>query len=305
MAFSLNPVKYFFLPKRLKSKWSYNDFLYMHMQYMTVKKIETFLTEKELWDAERTLNADAYRKYFNSKRLFYERFGSYMKREIIPIRDITKSEMISFIKARKKAVFKPDDKYAGIGFFIASCDENGEVVFPGDAPSFEEMQNENYIMEEYVCQHKAYSDMYDLSLNTVRVTTFIKKDQAPEILFVVNQFGSEGSIVDNDDITSIWNVTDPETGIIIACEEDDNNGFLYETHPDSKKPFIGFKNPCFEEIKNTALKAAVEIPECRLVGWDIAVRQDGEIVIIEGNVTPELWMYQRLSHDGLIRITDI
>ena len=275
------------------------------MQNMTVKKIDTFLTGKELWDAEGSLNDDAYRKYFNSKRLFYERFGDYMKREIIALRDITKSEMISFIKEHKKAVFKPDDKYAGIGFFIASCDENGDVIFLDDAPSFEEMQDGNYIMEEYVYQHKAYSDMYDLSLNTVRVTTFITANGVPEILFVVNQFGSEGSYVDNDDITSIWNVTDPETGIIIGCEEDENNGFLYEIHPDSRKPFIGFKNPYFEEIKNTALKAAMEIPQCRLIGWDIAVREDGEIVIIEGNVTPELWMYQRLSHDGLKRITAI
>ncbi len=291
------------MPRRIKAKWTYNDFLYMHMQKMDIKKIDTFLTDEELVNAEKVLNDDTHRKYFNSKLLFYERFGSFMKREIISLRDVTEKYMMAFIKKHEKVVFKPDNKYAGIGFFIAYVGKDGNVVFPEGTPSFLEMQKRKYIVEEYVEGYKAYTDVYALSLNTLRVTTFINKDGNAEILFVVNQFGSEGSITDNDDVKGIWCVTDKETGEIITCEEDDKNGFVYDTHPDTKVKFAGFKNPFFDKIKNTALQAAEVIPKCRLVGWDIAVREDGEIVIIEGNVTPELSMYQRLSGDGLVRIT--
>ena len=290
------------MPRHIKSKWSYNDFLYMHMQKMDIKKIETFLTDEELVAAEKKLNDDAYRKYFNNKLLFYERFGSFMKRDVISLRDITENYLLSFVKKHKRVALKPVDKYAGIGFSTAYADRVGNVIFSKDTPSFEEMQKQLYIAEDYVYQHKAYSDVYPKSLNTLRVTTYIDSDGKPDILFVVNQFGSEGSITDNDDIKGIWCVTDKETGIIKVCEEDEKNGFVYDTHPDTNIKFSGFQNPYFEEVKKTALRAALVVPKCRLVGWDIAVREDGEIVIIEGNVTPELSMYQRLSGDGLKRI---
>ena len=93
------------MPRRIKAKWTYNDFLYMHMQKMDIKKIDTFLTDEELVNAEKVLNDDTHRKYFNSKLLFYERFGSFMKREIISLLDVTEKYMMAFIKKHTFSCF--------------------------------------------------------------------------------------------------------------------------------------------------------------------------------------------------------
>ena len=57
----------------------------------------------------------------------------------------------------------------------------------------------------------------------------------------------------------------------------------YIVHPDSKKQIIGFCIPFWKQIKETVREAALIIPTVRYVGWDIALGENGEVMIVEGN----------------------
>lgn len=291
-----NKIKYFLLPKRLRKKWSYEDYLYYRFQNKSIKEIEYFLTVDELWETEARLNADNSRPIFNSKALFYKTFKSFIKRNYLLFENASEEEIGDFRAAYPKCVLKPDDMYAGIGIYIVDSNEPLPL-------SFDELKAKKYIIEEYVTQHEKYSNIYPGSLNTIRITTFISESGNPEILFAANQFGSHGSMVDNDDSTAIWGICDNITGIIEYADIDAASGLIYDSHPDTGQSIVGFHNHNWNEVVETAIKASLVVPDCRLVGWDVAVRNDGEIVIIEGNVTPELDLYQRISGMGLSRIS--
>ncbi len=287
-----NRLKYFLLPSKLKKRFSYQDYLYYRLQERRTNEIEQFLNLDELWETEARLNNDAFRPAFNSKKLFYKRFDKYLKRDYLLLSEASKEDLCLFFEKYHKCVLKPDDMYAGLGIIV--CDNISSLPI-----SFETLKEKKYIIEEYVNSHPAYLEIYPLCLNTVRITTYINKAGSVQVIFAANQFGSHGSPVDNNDETAIWGVCDVDTGIVTHADIDSNTGLIYDKHPDTGMKIIGFKNPHWIKIKETALSAALEVPECRLVGWDIAVNSENEIIIIEGNVTPELDLFQRISGKGL------
>jgi hypothetical protein len=52
--------------------------------------------------------------------------------------------------------------------------------------------------------------------------------------------------------------------------------------PGTDRSFVGFKLPCWQDLKSVALRAAAAFPWARSIGWDIAISDRGP-VLIEGN----------------------
>jgi hypothetical protein len=47
----------------------------------------------------------------------------------------------------------------------------------------------------------------------------------------------------------------------------------------------GYKIPLWSEVLDTINRACHNIPECRFIGWDVAIISDG-VQLIEGNHNP-------------------
>jgi hypothetical protein len=54
-------------------------------------------------------------------------------------------------------------------------------------------------------------------------------------------------------------------------------------HPDTGEEFIGFRLPHWEDAVRLALRAAAAFADVPFVGWDVALLEQGPI-LIEGNV---------------------
>ena len=66
---------------------------------------------------------------------------------------------------------------------------------------------------------------------------------------------------------------------------------VYEEHPIAKIKFDTVKVPFVKEAYEMALEAALVVPEVRYVGWDIAITDNGP-VIMEGNEYPSYGLVQ-------------
>ena len=83
--------------------------------------------------------------------------------------------------------------------------------------------------------------------------------------------------------------------IVCAYTDKDNNE--YECHPLTGYRFDGFQIPNFEIVKKTVLEAALVNPNIHVVGWDVAVTEDG-CTFIEGNRRPGFDLVQVLYNKG-------
>ena len=214
-------------------------------------------------------NDKNYRHIFDNKDEFNDHFKKYLKRDFLKP-NFTKEQLGRFLENKNKVVVKPISGVGGEGIKI--IDPTKENIF------------KNYrqcLLEEVIIQHKKLAQLYDKSVNSIRIFTFFDGNKAT-IIQAVLKIGNKG-IVDNFSSGGMYAFLD-DKGIVItpAIDKDDN---VYGIHPTSKKQILGFQVPMFDEAIKLALEAAKEIPQIQYVGWDITITKDGPC-IIEGNSYP-------------------
>jgi hypothetical protein len=141
----------------------------------------------------------------------------------------------------------------------------------------------SFIFQDEVTQHKDLAVINPGTLNTIRIDTFKKPGGKPEILSALLRVGRTGSCVDNASAGGIIIGIDVESGTLKEsgfCELR-FGGFFYKQHPDTGIPFQGFRIPLFDDVRQFVIETASWLPQS-LVGWDIAVSDQGP-VLIEGN----------------------
>ena len=121
----------------------------------------------------------------------------------------------------------------------------------------------------------------DNSVNTMRMFTFYKNGES-YFLQAVLKIGN-GGVVDNFSSGGMYTyVSDTGDVYVEAIDKNDN---IYSTHPISNHKIVGFKVPLFNEAVELVKEAAKVIPEVAYVGWDVAISENGP-VIVEGNCFP-------------------
>ncbi len=157
-----------------------------------------------------------------------------------------------------------------------------------------------YIHEKVIEQHREVSKIFSSAINTVRLLTFIDKNDKIHILTGYMRFGTGNSIVDNGGSGGFGVGINLETGTLNKFGDQDMKygGNRYIAHPDSGFVFNGFKIPHFTKACELVIKATRYIPN-RIIGWDIAILNDRPIVI-EANENPSLFSAD-VHYGGLMK----
>ena len=120
------------------------------------------------------------------------------------------------------------------------------------------------------------------SVNTVRFMTALYPDGEAKIIATFIKIGREGRCVDNAGAGGNVDVcVDVESGEIKYAIE--YNGWRkiesIEKHPDSGAQLNGVVIENWEELKAEVIRYQQAMPWCKAAGWDIAVTQEGAVVI--------------------------
>ena len=142
---------------------------------------------------------------------------------------------------------------------------------------------EELIIEEYVKQTPELKALHPASLNTARIITILDKNAQPHILGAFFRIGVDGNVVDNGAAGGILCQLNKD-GVIQRCLN--KNGTEYVYHPNTGLQLVGFQIPHWEKALNLALELAKQQPNIRFCGWDLALSDQGWIMI-EGNESSE------------------
>ena len=153
--------------------------------------------------------------------------------------------------------------------------------------------NNLIILEHALAQHEAMSALHPDSVNTLRIVTDLVGDRI-HIAYVMVKIGRGGHCCDNTGQGGMLCRVDHETGKIRSVATDDYFN-IFTAHPDTGVVFEGYEIPMLDKAIALAKEAALEIPQMRHIGWDIAITPTGP-AIIEGNEYPGTDLCQLAPH---------
>ena len=244
-------------------------------------KRKTFMTMNENLSLVRQVNNPEDYKLFDNKVLFFEHFGEFTGRGFLNL------EGKSVVFAKQTETFGGQ----GITREPLSPETDYNELFK------KLMDNKQYLIEDAIVQHSKMNELYSGSVNTLRMVTLVDNDNVPHFMYALVRMGQKGAKVDNISSGGMYAPVNAD-GIITHAAFCDKEGICHAVHPTSGTNLIGFEIPYFKEAVELVKKAALVIPGMRYVGWDIAITENGP-VLVEGNNFPSYDMVQNYRHrDG-------
>ena len=233
-----------------------------------------------------------------NKAVFNRFFADFISRDWLDTTDCTFEQFREF--ASKHPVFfaKP----------VTGTGGHGAGTFDTTSRDLEECLAEcrksSDIIEEIVIQHPKLAEFNKDTLNTIRIYALADIDNNVHITGAFIRFGRAGKSVDNFHSGGMGAAVDPETGVVIS-DGVNLKGEKVAVHPDSGLAFKGFQVPEWDAVKKTVEAATRKCSDInRHVGWDIAIRENGKVELIEGNSRPNFDFLQAVDKIGKFDIYD-
>lgn len=138
------------------------------------------------------------------------------------------------------------------------------------------------IFESLVCQTSQFSAFNVSSVNTVRFMTTLYPDGSAKVIATWFKVGRDGKCVDNaGDGGNVSAAVDVDSGRINNVMQFDGwrDAKAIDCHPDNGSQLNGVVIENWDNIKKEVIKYQQAFPYCRAAGWDIAITDDGPVVL--------------------------
>ncbi|ULC58283.1 hypothetical protein MBM09_10160 [Flaviramulus sp. BrNp1-15] len=286
------------LPTDYFRKFLYRKDIVDYKNYLSLKQYYSiinspYITNKNVEDIMHNKLSFAF--YCEKKRLLVPLLASYnfkntfyFNKNIIKIKN--NKELVNFYKNvfnyydKEKLFLKPINGGGGYGCILIEKDRIEEHI----TLNAKTLLNNNYIHQEVISQHSDINKMYSKSVNTLRIDTYLDKNENIHVISSAMRFGIGDNITDNAGSGGFYVSVDSSCGRLKGKGIQDltKGGNEFLNHPNTHTKIDDFKIPFYNEALDLAKKSAEYFPT-RLIGWDIAISETAPI-IIEGNPKPSL-----------------
>jgi len=218
---------------------------------------------------------------FDNKLLFKLYLDKKIKQtKLIAYYNYRNNKIIHYTTPSKdKVVLKPIKGAGGKGISIISSKGFNEVL---------KKCQKNYLVEDFIEQNDFLKKIFSKSVNTVRVLTYKDKEKIKVISLILKVGISSTGYVDNIVRGGVPIAIDLGSGMLLKAHFYKNHDHIkYSKHPETKFEFQGKILPFFKEVKEIAINAHKLFPKSVVIGWDIAITENGPI-IVEGNGLPDI-----------------
>lgn len=198
---------------------------------------------------------------------------------------VTREEAIELCKNLGDVIIKPSLTGRGVGVRKIHL-ENG-VVNDGKQ-TIEELFDEyraDFLIQKVIKQHVEMAALNPSSINTIRVVSY-RSGMEVKAVYTVIRIGRKGMNVDNESAGGISAIISKDGTIgkyAYGAPGDDMIEFT-----DSGVRLEGYKVPSFDKAIELVKFSHMQLPYFNLIGWDIAIEEDGSPIMIELNLNPDL-----------------
>lgn len=198
---------------------------------------------------------------------------------------VSKQEAITLCQNIHHAIIKPVLNHSGKGVKGLEI-ENGVANLDGwSVEQLFDKYGNNFQIQERLKQHAKMNELNDTSVNTLRILTY-RSEMEILVIYSVVRIGRQGQVIDNQSAGGMSTIIG-EDGRLGKYAY---SGFTGESveKTDSGTILEGFEIPSYTKAIETVKRLHFELPYFNLIGWDIAIDEVGDPVLIEWNVSPGL-----------------
>lgn len=198
---------------------------------------------------------------------------------------VSKQEAIDLCQNINNAIIKPVLNHSGEGVKGLEIKDGITNIEGWTVDQLFENYGENFQIQERLKQHVRMNELNATSVNTIRILTY-RSDMEILLIYSVVRIGRRGQVIDNQSAG----------GISAIIGEDGKLGkYAFGGFSDDKVEITdsgtvleGFEIPSYSEAVETVKRLHYQLPFFNLIGWDVAIDEDGDPVIIEWNADPGL-----------------
>lgn len=232
-------------------------------------------TKRRIGKVVARYNDMRYKSLLNNKVEFYKHFADFIRRDWIDCKTASTSEIENFLKRTGHCLIKPAGGSKGKGI---------QKLQQEDVKTISQYVGKDYIFEEIIDQHPMMC-FNNKSVNTLRMMTIMDSLGEVHLIKVALRCGTGDSIVDNFCAGGVIYPVDLHYGRINGPGLTNSLGQQVFVHPGSEIYMLGREIPFWQQAVECVKEVAKRIPQMRFVGWDIAITNEGP-VLIEGNQGP-------------------
>ena len=260
----------------------YSEYESMRLYERPLREMKLIFTHGRSQRVMKFMKTPETKRIFAHKPTFNSVFSKFVKRDWLFLTEKTTLEEFDiFVKKHPVFVAKPPQANKGSGVWLVNSAKYSSIEFLYQLL----IKYGTTLVEERINNHKDLDKFSSTSLNTLRIITLLLPDGI-KIIQAHLKFNLSGGIADNHltkgFMCPIKFDTGEIDGNIDALDENDESG---EFHPSGFR-VIGQKIPYWEEVVSLAKECTLFLDDVYLGAWDIAVTDDGPL-IIEGNNGPD------------------
>jgi Sugar-transfer associated ATP-grasp len=156
------------------------------------------------------------------------------------------------------------------------------------------------VVQRRLSPHPELVEITTGALPTSRIVTCLSEDGEPEVVAAMFRSSIGRNVtVDNMHAGGMGTLVDIHSGELGRASNLGADARLgwFSAHPDTGARIEGRVLPCWNEAKALAVEAHRHFSDRVVVGWDVAILEDGPI-LVEGNGNPDLDILQRFMPMG-------
>lgn len=196
---------------------------------------------------------------------------------------VSEEEAVEECKNLGDVIIKPSLDYQGTGVKVLHI-ENGVTDFEGKhlADVFQQYKKD-FLIQEVVHQHAAIKALNPTSVNTLRMATY-RSGMEVLLVYSVIRIGRSGQVIDNQSAGGISTKINPDGTLGKYAFGKAGDDMIEKT--DTGIVLEGYQIPYFDKAVAKVKELHYSLPLFDLIGWDIAINEEGEPVLIEWNGRP-------------------
>lgn len=198
---------------------------------------------------------------------------------------VSEEEAIALCQNMEKVIIKPSCESQGRSVQLFSVKDGITDLKGKSIGQLFKDYKKDFLIQEWVKQHKDMAALNPTSVNTMRILSY-RSGMEILIIYSVVRIGRSGSVIDNQCAGGISTTIDNDGKLgkyaFGGYAEDDvdstDTGIILE----------GYQLPSYEKAIEFVKRLHLKLPFFNLVGWDVAIKEDGDPVLIEFNTSPGL-----------------